>query len=129
MMKIIAILLSNLILIQSLSINLESFSKLNVLLEHAQFHQEKYGDSLFEFLYEHYGDKDILTANNHDEHEDLPFKESSQTFNHHISVFDFNIALFELKSNVVLNLKPNYFYKDSYSFFEKPTVFQPPKHS
>lgn len=40
MMKIVAILISNLILIQSLNINLESFAKLNVLLEHAQFHQE-----------------------------------------------------------------------------------------
>lgn len=129
MIKTIAILLSNLILIQSLNINLESFAKLNVLLEHAQFHQENYGDSFFEFLYEHYGDKDLLKANNHDEHEDLPFKESSQSFNHHISVFDFKIDVFELKNNIVLNLKPNFFYKDSYSFFEKPTVFQPPKHS
>ena len=129
MMKIIAILVSNLILIQSLNINLESFAKLNALLEHAQFHQEKYGDNLFEFLYEHYGDEDLLTANNHDEHEDLPFKESSQNFNHLISVFDFKIDVFELKKNIILNLKPTFFYKDSYSFFEKPTVFQPPKYS
>ena len=129
MMKIIAILISNLILIQSLNINLESFAKLNVLLEHAQFHQEKYGDSLFEFLYEHYGDKDLLAANNHDEHEDLPFKECTHNFNHSISVFDFKVDVFELKNNIVLNLKPTYFYKDSYSFYEKSAIFQPPKYS
>ncbi|TXD46856.1 hypothetical protein [Polaribacter sp. IC073] len=129
MMKIIAILLSNLILIQSLNINLESFSKLNVLLEHAQFHQEKYGDNFFEFLYGHYGDKDVLDNSNHKEHKDLPFKKSTQSYNHHISAFSFKINVFELKDDIILNIKPNYFYKESFSFFEKRTIFQPPKYA
>lgn len=127
MFKILAIILSNLILFQSLNIHLESFSKLNVLLEHGQLHQEAYGDNFFEFLYEHYGDQDLLTASNHTEHKDLPFKSSSQTCNHLISIFDFKIDVFEVKNNVRLQIKPNYFYKDSHSFFEKHAVFQPPK--
>jgi hypothetical protein len=127
MFKMFAIILSNLILLQSLNVHLESFSKLNVLLEHAQFHQKTYGDSFFEFLYEHYGDKDLLTTSNHTEHKDLPFKSSSQTCSHLISIFDFNIDVYELKNKVRLQTKPNYFYKDSHSFFEKHAVFQPPK--
>lgn len=43
--------------------------------------------------------------------------------------FDFKVEVFELKNNIVLNLKPTYFYKDSYSFYEKSAVFQPPKYS
>lgn len=128
-MKFIGILLTNLILLQSLNINLESFSKLNVLLEHAQYHQEKYGDSFFEFLSEHYGSNDLLAKKNHKEHKDLPFKHTTHNCTHHITDFSFNTALFQLKNNIVLESKPNYTYKDSYSFFEKPTVFQPPKHT
>lgn len=126
-MKFIAILLTNLILLQSLNIDLESFSKLNVLLEHAQYHQEKYGDSFFEFLSEHYGNTDLLAKKNHKEHKDLPFKHSSHNCTHHLTDFSFHTPLFQLKSNIVLESKPNYTYKDSHSFFEKPTVFQPPK--
>ncbi|WP_339658847.1 hypothetical protein [uncultured Polaribacter sp.] len=128
-MKFIGILLTNLILLQSLNIDLESFSKLNVLLEHAQYHQEKYGDSFFEFLSEHYGSNDVLAQKNHKEHKDLPFKHTTHNCTHHITDFNFNNTVFEIKSNIVLESKPNYTYKDSYSFFEKPTVFQPPKHT
>ena len=52
MMKFTAILLSNLILFQSLNIDLEFFPKIKVLLEHAQYHQDKYGDTFLEFLSE-----------------------------------------------------------------------------
>lgn len=44
MTKFTSILLTSLLLIQSLNISFEDISKLNVLLEHAKFHQEKYGD-------------------------------------------------------------------------------------
>lgn len=57
MMKFFSIILSSLILVQSLNISLEDISKLNVLLEHAKYHQENYGDSFVEFLSEHYGEK------------------------------------------------------------------------
>jgi hypothetical protein len=96
-MKLVAIILSNLILLQSLNVSMESFSKLNVLLKHAQFHQEKYGDSFIEFLYEHYGETDSLTTSNHKEHKDLPFKKHTQNCNHLTSFFDLNTIVFTLK--------------------------------
>jgi len=129
MTKFITILLSNLILLQSLNIDVASFSKLNVLLEHAQFHQEKYGDSFFEFLSEHYGNQNLLAKKEHKEHKDLPFKQNTHNCTHHITDFSFNTTFFEIKNNVFLESKPNYSYKESLSFFEKPSIFQPPKHA
>lgn len=128
-MKLVAIILSNLILFQSLNINLDSFSKLNVLLEHAQYHQEKYGDSFIEFIADHYGEQELLANNNHKEHKDLPFKKNSQTCTHLIADFSFGITHFELKTKIILDTKPNYFYKETYSFYEKLSVFQPPKYA
>ncbi|WP_298947634.1 hypothetical protein [uncultured Polaribacter sp.] len=105
---------------------MESFSKLTVLLEHAQFHQEKYGDSIVDFLVEHYGDSEYKTPK-HKEHKDLPFKQDSLNHNHLPSVFTLNTPVFELKKNIAVRVQQNYFYKESYSLFEKPSVFQPPK--
>ena len=128
-MKLLAIILSNLILFQSLNIDLDSFSKLNVLLEHAQFHQEKYGDSFLEFITDHYGEQENKSANDHKEHKDLPFKKDSKTCSHLISDFSFGILQFELKTKISLNTKPSFFYKETYSSHEKPSVFQPPKQA
>lgn len=128
MMKFIAILLSHLILIQSLNIDAESFSKINVLLKHAQFHQEKYGDSFADFISEHYWDNENKTPK-HKEHKDLPFKHDTHNCAHHITDFNFSNIVFEVKNSIVLETKTNYSYKESHSLFEKPTVFQPPKYA
>ncbi|UAM97343.1 hypothetical protein K8354_13580 [Polaribacter litorisediminis] len=128
MLKTFAIFLSSLILLQSLDIGLEDISKINVLLEHAQFHQEKYGDSFIDFLTEHYGSSEHA-SDQHKEHKNLPFKKDGLTHTHLPSVFTLNAQIFELKKSVIVQTQQNYFYKDSFSFFEKPSVFQPPKYS
>ena len=71
MSKLIAFTYSFLILIQSFNINLEDFSKFSVLLKHAEFHKEKYGDTFFEFLSEHYGDSKVNHEDDHEEHPPL----------------------------------------------------------
>ncbi len=127
MSKLFAILFSSLILVQSLSISFEDFSKLNVLLEHAKFHQETYGDSFFEFLAEHYGENIIQHGIDHEEHEELPFKHQRDCT--HIA-FDFTAnPRFNLDSNQqsFIQIPFNFFYKESSSLFEKPSIFQPPK--
>lgn len=128
MTKLIVILLSNLILLQSLNIGLETFSKINVLIEHAQFHQETYGDTFTDFLIEHYGDKEIITKK-HKEHGDLPFKQDCVNHNHLPSVFTLNTQIFELKETLAIQIQQNYFYKESFSLVEKSSIFQPPKHA
>jgi hypothetical protein len=127
-MKLTAILLSNLILLQSLNIGLETFSKINVLIEHAQFHQETYGDSFVDFLIEHYGDEEDSTEI-HKEHGDLPFKQDCVNHNHLPSIFALNTQVFELKQTLTIQIQQNYFHRESYSLVDRPTVFQPPKHA
>jgi hypothetical protein len=126
MLKAFSILLSNLILLQSLNIGLDDFSKINVLIKHVQYHQENYGDSFFDFLAEHYGSNEYKTTN-HKEHKDLPFKQDSFSQNHLPSIFALQIQIFELQQNIIVQIQQNYHYKESDSFFEKPTIFQPPK--
>jgi len=130
MMKFFPIILSSLILIQSLDISVEDISKLNVLLEHAKYHQENYGDSFFEFLSEHYGEEITEdTSNNHKEHKDLPFKHDNNTSNNLNWTISLN-GVFLIKSTPVLeSSNSNFFYKESTSIFEKQSVFQPPKFS
>lgn len=118
--------MAHLILLQSLNVNWDSFSKLAVLLEHAKFHQEKYGDTFFEFLSEHYGSNEFK-ATNHREHKDLPFKQDAQNYNHLPTIFALNTPLFQLKPNIVIQIQQNYYYKESHSLFEKSSIFQPPK--
>lgn len=127
MSKVFAILFSSLILVQSLNISFEDFSKLNVLLEHAEFHQEKYGDSFLEFFAEHYGEDMLQHENDHQQHEKLPFKHQHDCT--HIA-FDFTanpIFNFDSTQQNFGQIPLNFFYKESSSLFEKPSVFQPPK--
>lgn len=127
MSKVFAILFSTLIFAQSSNISFEDFSKLNVLLEHAKFHQETYGDSFFEFLAEHYGESTIQHGNDHEEHEELPFKHQNDCT--HIA-YDFTVnQVFNFDSNKqnFIQFPFNFFYEESSSIFEKPSVFQPPK--
>jgi PHP family Zn ribbon phosphoesterase len=111
-----------------MDIGLEDFSKINVLLKHAQFHQDTYGDSFVDFLNEHYGSNENQ-APNHKEHKDLPFKQDSITHNHLPSVFTLETQLFEVPKSIAVQVSENYFYKESYSLFEKISIFQPPKFS
>ena len=129
MTKLVAIIFSGLILFQSFNINIEDISKLKVLLEHAEYHQKTYGDSFMEFLVEHYSDDDTLKNNEHEEHDSLPFKKGDQNCQHLNPPFNFVAASFNLDYTPFVAIPFNFFYKDSISSFEKPSVFQPPKQA
>lgn len=131
MMKFFSIVLSSLILVQSLNISIEDISKLDVLLEHAEYHQKNYDDSFLEFLCEHYGNQIAEdTSNNHKEHKDLPFKHDSNTCNNLNWTIVLNSSFIEIKNTTVLESSTsNFFYKESTSVFEKQSIFQPPKLS
>ncbi|QCX39663.1 hypothetical protein FF125_14855 [Aureibaculum algae] len=127
MTKLFAILSSFLILFQSFNISIDDISKLKVLLEHAEYHQETYGDTFMEFLVEHYSDDAILKSNNHKEHDSLPFKHDNHKCSHLNGTFTFRAITYNLDFTPFIAIPFNFFYKDSISFFEKPSVFQPPK--
>lgn len=126
MHKLVAIIYSVLILIQSFNFGFEDFSKLSALLAHAEYHQETYGDSFFDFISEHYGDAKFQHENEHKEHEDLPFKHH-QSCAHTTLSFTLPDVNFTLKYQTFIEIPCNFFYKESISLFEKPSVFQPPK--
>ena len=129
MSKLLAVTYSFLILIQSFNINLEDISKFSALLEHASFHKEMYGDTFLDFLAEHYGEAKDKHENSHKEHEDLPFKDGHHIFSH-INTSFINIDnTFELNYTEFIEIPFNFFYKDTFSAFEKSSVFQPPKHT
>lgn len=125
MSKIAAILYSSLILIQSFNIGFEDVSKFKVLLEHAEYHQENYDHSFFEFLTEHYGNPKIAYGNSHEEHDDLPFKTSVHTN----ASFTFNTLTFDIELQTFTEFPFNFLYKEFFSSFERPSIFQPPKFS
>ncbi|MBD0831007.1 hypothetical protein [Aestuariibaculum sediminum] len=128
MSRLTVILFSFLILLQSIDINFNDLLKFDALIEHAQYHKQVHGDNFFQFIAEHYGN----TAANHDdkpdEHKKLPFKE------HHHVLCHLNSPLiltqqfsYNIKNTEVIESPVNFFYKESVSIFEKPSVFQPPK--
>ncbi len=129
MSKILVIIYSFLILIQSFNINFEDISKFNALLKHITFHQENYGDNFIEFLSEHYGDKMASHENQHKQHEDLPFKDSHHILTHvNISFLLFSSILNpSINHQILEDVSINFSYKEPFSLHEKLSVFQPPK--
>ena len=129
MTKLVSILFANLILFQIFHIVFYYVVNIYDLLEHASYHQETYGDTFFEFLVEHYTENTINHDEDHEEHDNLPFKHDSQNCHHTISIFTLNFNNFEIKPNQEIEHKAQFFYKDLYAFLNKPSVFQPPKQA
>ncbi|HHC79203.1 MAG TPA: hypothetical protein ENK46_04925 [Flavobacteriia bacterium] len=126
MKKIISIVLMSLILIQTSEASISDVLQLKSLFQHAKFHQQMYGDSFFEFLSEHYGQKAYEHRNEHKEHHDLPLKNHQNIINA-LTVFVVCISHFTIKEQTFIETASNFFYKEPTSSFEKPSVFQPPK--
>lgn len=129
MVKILSILFANLILFQSFNLGHDDIMKIDDLLEHATYHQETYGDTFLEFLAEHYTENSINHEDDHQEHDNLPFKHDSQNCHHTISSFTLTFNHFELKPNQDIKHKSHFFYQDLYAFLNKPSVFQPPRQA
>ena len=127
MSRILSIFLSVLVFTQGLNIGVDDFSKLDVLINHFQYHQKQYGEGFFDFLVEHYGLENQDQQPFHKDHENLPFKHLDCS---HISNF---IALQPevafIKNPEIKFGKPVFFYKELGSLFEKAPIFQPPKFS
>jgi hypothetical protein len=130
MLKVIAIVMSSLLLVQSLRLDYDDIIHFDELIEHAQFHQIEHGDNFFVFLSKHYGELKESHSQDHQEeqpdHEQLPF----QCHDHLLSIPVFvlqkrvlelnEIAIFETK-------KQNFYYQSSLSSLHKKGLLQPPK--
>jgi len=132
MAKVFSIALSFLVLFQSFNLDLSDLAHIDELLEHAEYHAEKYGDNFLVFISKHYGEMQKEHSRDHQEekqeHEELPF---TQLFCSHVftaNVID-KIKIPPLKTCPIVDFKTNFYYLDNYSFFEKPDIFQPPKRA
>lgn len=127
MKKILSIAFSILILFQGLTINASDLYKLNTLIEHASFHKKAHGDSFVEFLEEHYINSTFHNQDNHQEHQDLPFKSHKENCQNTSTSFTFNILNYSFENKGLVKNLFNFFYTENITIFEKPLVFQPPK--
>ncbi|MCB0381726.1 MAG: hypothetical protein KDD05_00010 [Psychroserpens sp.] len=130
MSKLFAILLSFLILTQSLRIDYDDIIQIDDLIEHAQFHKAEYGDNFFVFISKHYGElKDDHTKNHQEEekdHEQLPFQCHDQLVT--ITAFVIQKCFLNIESIELLELKDYRFhYESSLSTLHKKGLLQPPK--
>lgn len=132
MYRVIAFILTGVMLFQMSFFEIENLAQLDELIEHAKFHKEQYGDNFFVFLEKHYGDLKQQHERDHKEekedHEKLPF--NHQTCAHSSLVFVVNSTELLLPKVVPLvDSSSNFYYKEPSSSFEKPDVFQPPKNA
>ncbi|MGB5668813.1 MAG: hypothetical protein WBM53_18395 [Maribacter sp.] len=128
--KLLSIALSFLILFQSLNLELGDLAHIDELLEHAEYHSQKYGDNFLVFISKHYGELQKEHSQDHQEekkeHEELPF--NHHCCSHIYTDFVLNHAGIPLlKIGPVADLTANFYYLDNYSSFEKFDIFQPPK--
>ncbi|MFK7783156.1 hypothetical protein [Psychroserpens sp.] len=132
MSKLLAILLSSLILMQSLRIDYDDIIQIDELIEHAQFHKVEYGDNFLVFLSKHYGELKEDHSKNHleekKEHEQLPFQCHDQTLT--ITAFVMQDVFLELETVELPELKDSRFhYQSSLSKKKKKGLLQPPRNS
>ncbi len=132
MSKYLSISLSILILIQSFGMDFRDLAHIDDLIEHAQFHSDKYGDNFLVFLSKHYGALEEEHSQDHQEekqdHEQLPF--NNHCCSNSIVVYMVNKLQVPVVNTVpVFNYTTNFYYLDNYSFLEKSDIFQPPKQA
>ena len=127
MNRIISILFSGVILVQSFNISFEDISKIKVLIKHVEYHQNTFGDNYLDFLVKHYFEDTNQQNSNHEEHKNLPFKDGHQTCTHIDTSYTCDNGYFSIEYDTFISFPFNFFYKESTSNFEKPSIFQPPK--
>lgn len=130
MSKLFSIILSVLILAESSTLNLWDIAQLEDFLIHAEFHKEKYGDNLIEFISKHYGKQKeqhhLESREEHKDHGELPL--NHQSCSHSIVVFLMDRNHFILpKTPRALDTVGGFFYQESYYPKAIFDIFQPPK--
>lgn len=129
MPKAVAILLSFFILGQGLFTYAAEWEKMNVLMEHARFHKEKYGDGFASFMSKHYGTQKANHENEHKEehdHEQLPFQHCGQILIQSAFIFTKGVSKI-LPPAVAEGEQNNYFYQQLYTSQFISEILQPPR--
>lgn len=131
MLKLASILLSAILLIQGISINTAELQKIGELLEHAQFHKERYGDNFTSFLDKHYGNQKNQHNKEHqdekNDHEQLPFHHSGPLVMQ--PVFLVGSAMPNVMNALLTeSQQANYFYRQLHSSLLIREILHPPRY-
>lgn len=132
MLRISSMLLSVLMLLQSLHITFTDLVQLDELLEHAQYHKQQFGDNFITFLSKHYGTEKEAHSQEHQEerpqHEQLPFQQLAHLSGAHLFIMrkpGFEFAWVpESPGN-----SPIFYYQPMRSSPFQSGVFQPPRRA
>ena len=127
--KMFSILLSAMVLFQSLGLHSPDVFEMDVLLKHLSLHEKDFGDDLFSFLDKHYGlqkkehDKE---GHDGDRHEPLPFQHEICKISSSTPVIIPNVIMIEDVLLLPSEEKPH-FSNSQYSFLKQFDIFQPPR--
>lgn len=129
--KLFSISLSLIILLQSLGFNFNDISQIDEFIEHAKFHSEEYGDTVFVFISKHYGE---LKKEHEEKHQDekkdhnkLPFQDVSPST---VIVFTLDIHLLEFNTLEFTEIdSSNFYYQETFSTSHSDEILQPPRLS
>ena len=133
MLRASSLLLSLLLLLQSVHISLADLAQFDELMEHARYHQQQFGDNFLTFLSKHYGDQKEEHSQKHREempqHEQLPF----QHLAHMVAAPAFLLRqpVFDLATPPDLTgdgPAPFYYFRPGSAGF-KSGIFQPPRQA
>ncbi len=127
--NLFSILISSLVLVQSFNIHIGDVLKLNELIDHAEFHQEKYGDDFMVFFSKHYGNlKDSHKKQRKEEEKDHSHPPINHDCGSQLQVsYVMHKISFSFEKIIVVERSANFCYQDKFSNFEKQKIFQPPK--
>ena len=132
MSKLFAISLSALLLIQSFNIGTDDLLQLDELIEHAQFHNQEYGDNFLVFLSKHYGELKIEHSKNHqeeqNEHEQLPFQCQGHVSSI-IAFLPYHLPLYSDDLEILDTTEFNFHYFNFYSSLHEKELLQPPRQA
>ncbi len=127
-MRISALLLGCLMLLQGMDVSVNDLLQLDNLVQHARYHREHHGDSLWVFLAHHYGHRGIghqHQGEEGDDHEQLPF----QTSQAQVIVLDktnYPYTGFQFTEVPDQQVCPVY-HPEFYNMLLRPRIFQPPR--
>lgn len=120
------------ILLKSFGLHFSDIVQIDELIEHAQFHNEQYGDNFLLFISKHYGELEADHEKEHQEekedHEELPLKHQS----HVASATYFVLDDFkqDIKTPEFSEFQaPNSHYRIHSSSLHSEGFFQPPRFS
>ena len=130
--NIISISLSFVVLIQSFGIGLPDMEQIDELIEHAQFHNETYGDNFLVFVSKHYGElKAEHNKQNQEEkedHEQLPFQHHA-SFNSLTATVLFTHKIEFSFPDFSENKIHQFHYQEASSSMHLEGILQPPRLS